>query len=276
MQRNLFARMLLSLVLVVGIVAPFTFLVPNNNVAIVTISSVVKKDNVIEKPLHRVNLPDFSAISDIPTKKRLFFDFLRPAIEAKNNQLAADRKRIKHWQSQIVLGNDLNSEDQASLQALFNTYRINNTAVTAQNIYKLLERVDTIPTSLILVQAANESAWGTSRFARIGLNFFGIWCYKKGCGMVPNGRITGDKHEVTAFKSVDAAVSNYFKNINTNNAYQSLRDIRTELNIQGKPYDAALLANGLLLYSARGTHYIKEIKDMLRQNKRYFIKPSNL
>ena len=276
MQRNLFARMLLSLVLVVGIVAPFTFLVPNNNVAIVTISSVVKKDNVIEKPLHRVNLPDFSAISDIPTKKRLFFDFLRPAIEAKNNQLAADRKRIKHWQSQIVLGNDLNSEDQASLQALFNTYRINNTAVTAQNIYKLLERVDTIPTSLILVQAANESAWGTSRFARIGLNFFGIWCYKKGCGMVPNGRITGDKHEVTAFKSVDAAVSNYFKNINTNNAYQSLRDIRTELNIQGKPYDADLLANGLLLYSARGTHYIKEIKDMLRQNKRYFIKPSNL
>lgn len=276
MQRNLFARMLLSLVLVVGIVAPFTFLVPNNNVAIVTISSVVKKDNVIEKPLHRVNLPDFSAISDIPTKKRLFFDFLRPAIEAKNNQLAADRKRIKHWQSQIVSGNDLNSEDQASLQALFNTYRINNTAATAQKIYKLLERVDTIPTSLILVQAANESAWGTSRFARIGLNFFGIWCYKKGCGMVPNGRITGDKHEVTAFKSVDAAVSNYFKNINTNNAYQSLRDIRTELNIQGKPYDAALLANGLLLYSARGTHYIKEIKDMLRQNKRYFIKPSNL
>ncbi|MFM9673737.1 glucosaminidase domain-containing protein, partial [Streptomyces galilaeus] len=81
-----------------------------------------------------------------------------------------------------------------------------------------LRRVDIIPKELALMQAANESAWGTSRFARIGLNFFGQWCYSQGCGMIPNRRNSGAAHEVAAFKSVRDAVSSYFKNINTHAA----------------------------------------------------------
>jgi Bax protein len=284
MKTKLFIRFTLCLALVIAIVAPFTFLVPKPLVTVVEVVvepatdkpvvQVVEKVKIIEKPLHQVDLPDFAAIYDIPTKKRKFFAFVRPAIEAKNIQLAEDRSKLEYWHEQISLGLGLTTEEENSLQALIKAYRINKEASTLQQINDLLVRVDIIPTSLVLVQAANESAWGTSRFARIGLNFFGIWCYRTGCGMVPGGRNTGAKHEVAAFQSVDSAVSGYFNNINKHNAYHVFRTIRAELRAQDQPLDAEILATGLLPYSERGAQYVLDLTDMLRHNQRYFIKPS--
>jgi len=285
MKTKLFIRFILCIALVIAIVAPFTFLVPKPLINVVEVAAepetdkvvvkVVEKVKIKEKPLHQVNLPDFAAIYDIPTKKRRFFAFVRPAIEAKNNQLAEDRSKLEYWHEQISLGLGLSAVEESSLQALIKAYRINKEASTLQQINDLLVRVDVIPTSLVLVQAANESAWGTSRFARIGLNFFGIWCYRTGCGMVPGGRNTGAKHEVAAFQSVDAAVSGYFNNINKHNAYHVFRTIRAELRAQDQPLDAEILATGLLPYSERGAQYVLDLTDMLRHNQRYFIKPSS-
>jgi len=285
MKLMILFRLLVCIVLVIGIVAPFTFLEPKTIVVVVKAPAepvvvviapkVVKKVKVIEKPLHQVKLPDFSSINDIPTKKRKFFNFIRPAVEAKNKQLLEDRNKLEYWQGQISLGLGLVEAEQAELQALIKAYRINEQASTLQQINDLLERVDVIPTSLVLVQAANESAWGTSRFARIGLNFFGIWCYKKGCGMVPGGRDTGAKHEVAAFKSVDTSISGYFNNINKHNAYHVFRTIRAELRAQNQPLNPEILATGLLPYSQRGTQYVLDISDMLRHNQRYFVKENN-
>lgn len=120
------------------------------------------------------------------------------------------------------------------------------------------------------MQAANESAWGTSRFARIGLNFFGQWCYTKGCGMVPKRRNTGAAHEVAAFKSVRAAINSYFKNINTHPAYKDLRAIRENLRLEQKPILATELTHGLMSYSERGEAYIEELNTMISQNRAYF------
>ena len=285
MNRMLFVRFLLSTALVVTVLAPFTFLVPESVVIITSIETEVEQapievvapvvEKVIEKPLHDVELPDFAAIYDIATKKRRFFDFIRPAIKRKNAELAQDRSQLEYWHEQISLGLGLSDEEQVELQLLTKLYRINKQGSTLQKINDLLMRVDIIPTSLVLVQAANESAWGTSRFARIGLNFFGIWCYRTGCGMVPGGRNTGAKHEVAAFKSVDAAVSGYFNNINRHNAYHVFRTIRAELRVQDQPIDAEVLAAGLLPYSERGAHYVLDITDMLRHNQSYFENPSN-
>jgi Bax protein len=136
-------------------------------------------------------------------------------------------------------------------------------------LIELLSRIDQVPHSLVLVQAANESAWGTSRFARIGLNFFGIWCYREGCGMVPNGRTLGAKHEVQAFKTVDAAVARYLNNINTNKAYRVFRTIRSQLRTQQQPLSAEVLATGLLPYSQRGSDYVVELTNMIRHNRPY-------
>jgi len=280
-MKKIFIRFVLSIGLVIAVVAPFTFLVPKplmvvkapvEVLPVKVVVPVVEKVKVIEKPLHQVNLPNFAAIYDIPTKKRQFFSFIRPAIDAKNNELTQDRRKLEYWHGQISLGLGLTEIEQTSLQGLVKLYRINKQASTLQQINDLLLRVDNIPTSLVLVQAANESAWGTSRFARIGLNFFGIWCYKTGCGMVPGGRDTGAKHEVAAFQSIDAAVSGYFNNINKHNAYHVFRTIRAELRAQDQPLDAEILATGLLPYSERGAQYVLDLTDMLRHNQRYFVR----
>lgn len=289
MKRNIFLRFLLVAALVVAVVAPFTFVVPKPQLVNEESANLAKETpepkkevtptpvvvKVIEKPLHSVNLPDFSVIYDIPTKKRRFFEFIKPAIDAKNTKLAMQRAQLEYWHEQVSLGFGLTQEEQALLQPLIKAYRINENSSTMKQINDLLMRVDIIPTSLVLVQAANESAWGTSRFARIGLNFFGIWCYREGCGMVPGGRNTGAKHEVAAFQSVDAAVAGYFNNINKHNAYHVFRTIRSELRAQNQPLSAEILATGLLPYSERGAHYVLDITDMLRHNQRYFVEPGN-
>lgn len=281
-------RVILVVTLVVGVFAPFTFLkyqpqidtkeavadVDTSSVdTVIEIAKPVRVDTkpkVIEKPLHKIELPNFAEIRDIPTKKKAFFAFIRPAIDAKNKQLEEERTRLEYWHEQISLGIGVTEAEQVLLQDLIKAYRISEDASNLQQINDLLERVDIIPTSLVLVQAANESAWGTSRFARIGLNFFGIWCYRQGCGMVPGGRNTGARHEVAAFQSVDAAVSGYFNNINKHNAYHVFRIIRAELRAQDQPLYPEILATGLLPYSERGSQYVLDITDMLRHNQRYF------
>jgi Bax protein len=270
----------------IALIAPFTFLVPEKTkvteiesvepvipeVVIAPIEEKEKeKEKTFEQPMHKVVIPNFAGIYDIPTKKRQFFDFLRPAIVARNSQISEDRAEIEYCREQISLGLGLTAQQQAALNDYIKAYRINNHSSNLQQLNELLTRVDVIPTSLVLVQAANESAWGTSRFARIGLNFFGIWCYRSGCGIVPNGRNSGAKHEVAAFESVDAAVAGYFNNINKHNAYHMLRTIRAELRAKNHPLDAEILATGLLPYSERGADYVRDITNMLRQNQAYFV-----
>jgi len=273
-----FFKFILLVALGVALIAPFTFFkkpvseqvevknLPNKS----TEPEAVIKPKVVEKPLHNVKLPDFAAIRDVKQKKQRFFDFIRPAIVKENNKLLANRTKIEHMLEQTSLELPLTAEETSLLKSLAKRYRVNRNYSTLQQIDELLMRVDVVPLPLVMVQAANESAWGTSRFARIGLNFFGIWCYREGCGMVPSGRNTGAKHEVAAFKSVDEAVSRYFYNINTNNAYMVFRTIRAQLRDQDQRLDAEVLATGLLPYSERGADYVLDITDMLRHNQQYF------
>lgn len=269
----------LLLLLVVFVVAPFTFLKPKVTeqslekptvkIAEKPQKIVVKK--VIEKPLHDVILPDFAAIKDVRTKKKKFFDFMRPAVDRQNNKLLAARVKLNLWLENVSLELPLSEEEYQELAVLVKRYRVNKGASTLSQLNELLVRVDVVPMPLVLVQAANESAWGTSRFSRIGLNFFGIWCYRQGCGMIPSGRDSGAKHEVEAFKSLDQAVARYFYNINSHNAYRVFRTIRLELRSQDQPLNPEVLATGLLPYSERGAEYVIDITKMLRQNKQYLI-----
>lgn len=283
MNSRLIIRSILVLGLIIGIVAPFTFLKPTHNTDIgqVTTPSPDKQvdklasidkgviEPVVEKPLHQVKLPNFSAIKDVKKKKQRFFDFIRPAIEKENTRLLAKRSLVESWLEKISLGLSLSDEDLVQLSALVKKYRVRKKTSVLQQVNELLQRIDIVPASLVLVQAANESAWGTSRFARIGLNFFGIWCYRAGCGMVPEGRNSGAKHEVAAFKSIDAAVARYFYNINSHNAYRVFRTIRFELRSQNEPLYPEILATGLLPYSERGAEYVIDLTKMLRHNRKY-------
>jgi len=267
----------LLLFLVIFLLAPFTFLKPAKKLEIVNEQPVSRKvsikpaiEKIVEQPLHNVQLPDFSAIKDIKTKKQRFFDFMRPAVIKENAKLLAKRTKLDAWLEKISLGLSLTDDELVVLADLAKKYRVNVNASELQQVNELLVRIDIVPAPLVLVQAANESAWGTSRFSRIGLNFFGIWCYRQGCGMVPGGRNTGAKHEVAAFKSLDDAVARYFHNLNSNNAYRVFRTIRFELRSQQQALNPEILATGLLPYSERGVEYVIDISKMLRHNQQYF------
>ncbi|XQW86605.1 glucosaminidase domain-containing protein [Thalassotalea piscium] len=224
---------------------------------------------VIEQPLHNVNLPDFGAIKNVKVKKRKFFDFIQPAVIKENNHILTLRKRLLLINTKQANAEELTTQDLDFIKHLSKEYKVKAKTPNKQ-LKALLLKVDVIPNALVLVQAANESAWGTSRFARIGLNFFGIWCFDEGCGMVPNKRNEGADHEVAAYSSVRQAVKRYLYNINTNSAYSVFRAIRKQLREYNQPLYPEVLATGLLPYSERGSEYVEEITDMIRHNKRYF------
>ncbi|MFQ3192663.1 MAG: Bax protein, partial [Paraglaciecola sp.] len=100
-------------------------------------------------------------------------------------------------------------------------------------------------------------------------NFFGLWCFKKGCGFVPRQRNDGAEHEVAKFRDLSHAVMTYIRNINRHYAYKELRVIRQELRQSDKPVTARALAVGLSSYSERGQEYIDELLSMLRVNKKH-------
>jgi Bax protein len=134
------------------------------------------------------------------------------------------------------------------------------------DIKNLLAHVDIVPASLALAQAAMESAWGTSRFATEGNNYFGQWCYTKGCGLVPTQRNAGATHEVQAFVSPANSVAAYMRNINRHNSYRTLRTLRAKARTSQQPIYGCTLANGLGNYSERGQAYVDEIKQMISIN----------
>lgn len=225
---------------------------------------------VLEAPLHNVTLPDFAAIRDVKSKKRAFFDFIYPAIVEQNNKILVQRQRLDAIAKSYSETESISSENEHFILELAQRYLVNEKYSFTSKINVLQRKVDVVPTPLVMVQAANESAWGTSRFAKIGLNFFGIWCYRPGCGMVPNGRNSGARHEVAAFESVDAAVKRYLFNINTHNAYGVFRIIRSQLRSENIPLSSEILATGLIRYSERRGDYVVDLTYMLRQNKGYF------
>lgn len=210
-------------------------------------------------------IPAFSAMTNVVEKKKAFFEFIRPGIVNANRKVALDRQYLLDLKENI----NLDSKAPQRYLTLLMQYKVKATEFNRESITQLLTHVDTIPHALIMVQAANESSWGTSRFARLGLNFFGQWCFKKGCGLVPNSRNKDATHEVQAFKSVDESIDSYLMNLNTHAAYRHLRDIRAQLRTHNETVTAEKLAQGLVKYSERGDDYVLELLQMLRHNKAY-------
>jgi len=208
-------------------------------------------------------MPDFRQFEAGEDRKARFFTFIRPVIKAENAHIVETRMRLQ----ELAAGDSIGWLDQRWLYGLAKDYGVDPEGVQSEVLIKtLLHRVDVIPLSLALAQAAKESGWGTSRFAREGLNLFGEWCYEPGCGLVPLDRDSGRSHEVREFDSVADSVASYMRNINTHHGYRELRRIRAALRAQGKPLSGLLLADQLHRYSERGQAYVEDIKGLIRHN----------
>ena len=232
------------------------------------LSTALQSDDIAE--VKKSDVPDFAALSDVNAKKSAFFHYLQPAFDTVTAEVLAERALLATWQTKASLTTD----EKAQLQAMAAMYK-----VTADNeqqvIATLLTQVDIIPEALVFSQSANETGWGTSRFAKEGHNFFGQWCFSKGCGIVPNQREQGAAHEVASFDSITASVRSYFRNINRNQSYLPLRDIRSDLRIKDEHINACALAAGLINYSERKQAYIDEIRAMIRHNRQFWRDNSN-
>lgn len=209
-------------------------------------------------------LPDFSQFADVREKKRAFFGYLKPLVEQINKEMVERRKFVESLQSV--------PSDTATLamyNKLIKRYDIDEGLSFEEQKKLLLRRVDVLPRSLVLMQAANESGWGTSRFALEANNLFGQWCFKPGCGVVPRGRPEGETYEVRKFDHPIDSIRSYYNNLNTGHAYKDLRVLREKLRLEEEQLDAELLAEGLTMYSTRRDEYVDEIQTMIRVNEKY-------
>ena len=217
-------------------------------------------------------LPDFQAITDIDQRKQSFFAFLHKYIDSENQRILKSRQVLVELSDILSVDGDisiskLSSREQRALDVIATEFRLQDSDLSdAELVEELLVRVDVIPVSLALAQAANESAWGTSRFAREGNNIFGQWCFDEGCGLIPGRRADAKSHEVRAFPSIEASVTAYFRNLNTNPTYEYLRELRAQMRMQEKALDPLMLAAGLTRYSERGHVYVAELQDIIRYN----------
>jgi len=211
--------------------------------------------------------PDFASIPEVKVKKQMFFDFLERYIAEQNVRVSHTRERLLELSDVVAKGDPLSDDERSELIEVAERYFLSYEEMREPELlFELLKRVDNIPAPLALAQAANESAWGTSRFALEGNNIFGQWCFDEGCGIVPSRRRANASHEVRAFESLDAAVAAYFLNLNTHDRYQGFRDMRFQMRNQRGDLDPLVLVFGLVGYSERGDKYVDEIQTMIQQN----------
>ena len=227
-------------------------------------SAKQSEDSVIPEAV----APDFSAIRDVKLKKQTFFEFMLPMIQQANDAVTAERVELTRIAEKISANRNIDQKEGSFISMLAKRYRVKEDPLADDAaMSRLLDRVNTIPASLVLAQAANESAWGTARFARKGNNYFGIWCWAASCGLIPNRRDQGATHEVATFESIRAGVDYYLLTLNSHPAYRTLRTIRAKLNADNQPITGKALAEGLTRYSERGAAYVEEIRAMIRINK---------
>lgn len=227
-------------------------------------------DNVAEgvPPIIIEKLPDdFGKGLDTSERKQTFFMSLLPMVLLANNSIAQDRNELLSLLNRFKGTHTLEPEEQEWIKQLTREYGLRGDPLTDHRTRRiLLRRVDTIPPSLALAQAANESGWGRSRFALEGNNLFGQWTFTPGTGIVPKNRPPGATYEVRRFKSLDDSIKSYLMNLNTHSAYQDLRLVRQRLREKGLPVTGKSLAEGLERYSTRGDAYIREIRAMIDHN----------
>ncbi|MEZ9237412.1 glucosaminidase domain-containing protein [Shewanella sp. 10N.286.52.A9] len=230
---------------------------------------LVETPEIEQNQVDEDTVPDFTAIADIPTKKSTFFDYMSPAVNHQNALIEKERNFLKVVLANLANEQPLTNAEIFNLEKLTQKYKYTVKKFDLVTLTPLLERVDTVPARMVLIQAANETGWGSSRFAKEGNNYFGQWCFSKGCGLVPLSRKAGMNHEVASFETPEDSIAAYMLNLNTNSAYRLLRSIRADLRSQGKEPAAEDLVYGLLHYSERKDAYIDELLEMLRHNKAY-------
>lgn len=204
---------------------------------------------------------DLHTIAQPSDKKDLFIRAVLPTILLVNERIASQRSKLLALQLKQSVGRAFDKNDQEFLAAVSGEY-----GVSDQSVEALLRRVDIIPPSLALAQAAEESGWGTSRFARIGNALYGQQVYNASQGMMPGSREAGRTHMVRSFNNLYETVLSYSRNLNSHPAYEGFRAVRADMRRAGQNVDSFRLIDTLISYSERREEYVKTLKRIIQVN----------
>ena len=216
----------------------------------------VRKTKLV-KPVKLSLLPnEMKMIENTKKRKNLFIQIILPLIIEENNRIKLDRKKLF-----TILNKNHNSNSENKwLNQKFKQYGVLN-----KDLSTLKVRMDTIPVSLVIAQAAKETGWGTSRFALEGNALFGQWTWS-GEGIKPADADNNATHKVMKFKILKSSIRAYQRNLNTHSGYKQFRVARAELRDNGRNLDGIILATYLDKYAETGKEYVKIIKQIIKQN----------
>ena len=209
------------------------------------------------KPIYLTKLPkDIKTLGDTKKKRELFIKIVLPLILSENSKITEDRKKLFK-----ILGKNFNTVgERVWLKRRFKEYKIDD-----RDLSKLKMRMDIIPVSIALAQAANESGWGTSRFALEGNALFGQWTWSKK-GISPKNKDPDQSHKILQFQVLKASVKAYKNNLNTHNAYKEFREVRAQLRQENKQIIGLDLIKYLKAYAAIGEKYVLILEDIIENN----------
>lgn len=210
-------------------------------------------------------VPDLASVENAEERKQRFIEYLHPFIQNANGAVERRRARLLAIAARHETHGAISRANRWWLAKQARAYGI-DVEDPVGRLEELLVRTDIVPPSLALSQAAIESGWGTSRFAVEGNNLFGHWCFTEGCGMVPDRRPAGARHEVATFRGTGRAVERYLHNLNTHEAYAPLRELRAAARRDDRPLSGPELAAGLSRYSERGEPYVRDVRIVIRAN----------
>ena len=215
------------------------------------------RKNKLVKPISLTSLPnEIKKIENTKKRKNLFIQIILPLVIKENNSIKLDRKKLFS-----ILNKSKNTKaEKIWLNSKFKQYGVVNRDLSTLKI-----RMDEVPVSMAIAQAAKETGWGTSRFAQEGNALFGQWTWS-GEGIKPSDADTDSKHKVMKFKILQASVRAYQRNLNTHSSYKDFRGARAELRDASKKLDSMILTEYLDKYAEIGKEYVKVLQQIIKQN----------
>ena len=215
------------------------------------------RKNKLVKPISLDLLPkEIVKIENAKKRKDFFIQIILPLVIDENNSIKLDRMKLFS-----ILNKSKNTKtEQEWLNVKFKQYGVVN-----KDLSTLKVRMDEVPVSMAIAQAAKETGWGTSRFAQEGNALFGQWTWS-GEGIKPADAEDDSTHKVMRFKVLQASVKAYQRNLNTHSSYKDFRSARAELRDEGKKLDSMILTEYLDKYAETGKEYVKILQQIIRQN----------
>ena len=216
------------------------------------------REKKLVKPVALTLLPaEIKMIENTAQRKDFFIQIILPLILQENNNIRLDRKR---------LFSIINKSNNTKLEKKWLEKKYKQYGIPSKDLSVLKIRMDEIPVSLAIAQAAKETGWGTSRFAQEGNALFGQWTWS-GEGLKPKDADKNEGHKVMKFNVLQASVRAYQRNLNTHSSYRNLRKARAELRDRGLPLDSLLLVKFLNEYAETGEKYVEVLEKIIKQNR---------